>query len=475
MSKRSHGARDGRSAINPDRLNQAKREIAEVEKWLKAGHPPIGVTGSHKIVSAVRHASDALGEQRTAFGERLGNPSRIGAWKRQFNLAPDWSLYKGPDLAELKIAGTTTPAGPPSDPIDLLRLRDEVQFLRAALKESQRRTAEAEDIRAGVLGLTQEALQPQLVVPTAKDKVRGGRTVILHLSDVHYGEVIVAEEMDNLNRYDSTLAQIRLGRFFSTATDLMTKYWKGDPPEEIILCLGGDLISGNIHPELEQTNMPAVPATVREVGEHIAGGVIMLRNNVKCPMRVYSVPGNHGRMSIKPQSKGRSAGSLDLLATDFAEAIIRGARLRDVAVYKAQSPDAYFSTYGWHWLLNHGDSMGGRGGGTGFIGPMATIIKGHRKLVDTSWRSGKPVHYVMTGHYHTTGKTSFGWANGSVCGYGEYARDLRADPEPSRQNYLVVHPRHGVIEERPLYLGAPGEGALYAGPASVIRPQWGAE
>jgi hypothetical protein len=131
---------------------------------------------------------------------------------------------------------------------------------------------------------------------------------------------------------------------------------------------------------------------VREVGEHIAGGIIMLRNEVKRPIRVYSVPGNHGRMTIKPQSKGRSAGSLDLLAMDFAEATTRGARLKDVTFYKAISPDCYFSTYGWHWLLTHGDAMGGRGGGTGFIGPMATIIKGHRKLVDTSWRSARPVH-----------------------------------------------------------------------------------
>jgi hypothetical protein len=168
-------------------------------------------------------------------------------------------------------------------------------------------------------------------------------------------------------------------------------------------------------------------------------------------------------------------GSLDLLATDFAEATLRGADVNGVTWYRTASPDAYFSTYGWHWMVTHGDAMGGRGGGTGFIGPMAAIIKGHRKMVDTSWRSGRPIHYVLTAHYHTTGKTTFGWSNGSVVSYGEYARDLRADPEPARQNMLVVHPRHGVIEERSLYLGSEDEGSLYAGPASVVRPKWGSD
>lgn len=388
-------------------------------------------------------------------------------------------------LVKARTAGflTDTPAPPPSepiapppdapsDPVALRSLRDELARTRAALADMERRTAEAESIRADVLGLVAEPLRPRIVIPQEGQKGDGGRIVILHLSDVHYGETVSLEEMDGVNRYDVAVARARLGRFFGTAASLMTEHWHGAPPDEIVLCLGGDLISGDIHPELAQTNAPAVPATVREVGEHIAGGLALLRSTVKVPVRVYSVPGNHGRLTHKPQSKGRAAGSLDLLATDFAEAAFNGTGLGGVEFYRSISPDAYFSVYGWHVMLTHGDAMGGRGGGTGFIGPMAVIMKGHRKLVDTSWRSGRPVHFVMTAHYHSTCKTPFGWGNGSVVGYGEYARDLRADPEPACQNMLVVHPRRGIINYEPLYLGAPSEGSHYAGPASVVRPQW---
>lgn len=232
------------------------------------------------------------------------------------------------------------------------------------------------------------------------------------------------------------------------------------------------MISGNLHAELEQTNFPTVPETVREVSEHIGGGITLLRKEVGAPIRVYAVPGNHGRTSPKPQSKNRAPSSLDLLVSDFAEAVTRGAGGADVSFTKATSPDCYFSTYDFKWLLSHGDAIGAKGGGVGFIGQAAVIIKGHRKLVDTSWRSGRPVNFVLTADRHTSLRTTFGWANGSVVGYNEYARDLRADPEPARQDMLVVNPRHGVITEMPLYLGAPEEGSLYAGPATLVRPQW---
>jgi hypothetical protein len=454
--------------------DKAVRDITEVERALKEGFPPPGSTtiGSHKK-TAIRVAADRIGDDPQEVRRRVGGVSIVGSYERHYKLKPDWSLYVPlPEPEPTPEPEPVTAAQEPEpDPIQVRRDKDEIARLRIALADAQRQAADAQDIRAGVLGLTELPLRPQLVIPSRGD-ASGGRTVILHLSDVHYGETVNLEEMDGTNKYDAGIAQARLGRFFDKAATLMTEHWSGAKPDEIILCLGGDLVSGLIHDELLQTNFPSVPATVRDVGEHIAGGIAHLSRRVKSPMRVYSVPGNHGRLQHKPQSKGRAPSSLDLLAADFAEATLRGTGIKDIAFYRTASPDAFFTTYGWHWLLTHGDAMGGRGGGTGFIGPIASISKGHRKLVDTAWRTGRPVHYVLTAHYHTSVKTSFGWGNGSVIGYGEYARDLRCDPEPARQNMLVVHPRHGVIVEQPLYLGAQSEGSHYAGPASIIRPSF---
>ena len=442
----------------------ALQEIAQVENALLDGHPATTIIGSHQRKSALRVAAERMGVNTQSLRSRIGTSEIPGSIWTNYHFTVDWTVYKPPAFVPTPIS-KVEPA--PVDEIEQQKNKDELTQLRNDKKELQRRLIAAEEWRSSILGLSSDPIKPSLNIPPRPPSQKGGRTVILHLSDIHYGETISFDEMDGVNKYDSEIAKVRLGRFFGMAASLMTKYWQGRAPDEIILCLGGDLISGMIHAELLETNVPSVPYAVREVGELIAGGIEVLRREVQCPIRVYSVPGNHGRMTIKPQSKGRAVSSLDMLATDFCEAGCRG--IKGVTFYRSTSPDAYFSTYGWNWLTNHGDSAGGKGGGTGFIGPLAVIMKMHRKLMDTSWRSGRAVHYVLTGHYHTTAKTTFGWSNGSVCGYGEYARDLRADPEPARQNYLVVHPEHGVIEERPIYLGHPDEGSLYKGPAGIAR------
>lgn len=366
-------------------------------------------------------------------------------------------------------AADTAKEEPPADPLVVRRLRDDVKTLRSSLADTERRAAHAEAYRFSILGLVDEPLQPRLILPDQKVRRPGGRTVILHLTDLHGGEVVQLEQMDGANSYNEAISDRRLDRYFNTAADLMTENWSGAPPEKIILALGGDMVSGSIHPELDQTNWGYVPVTVKRLAERLSGGVALLSNRVQVPVEVYSVPGNHGRQTIKPMSKGRAQTSWDLLVSDFMEACCKSAGLEDVTFYSTQSPDAYFSTYGYHWLLNHGDTTGSKGG-QGYIGAAATIIRGHRKLMDTAWRSGRPVHYLLTGHLHTTLRTPFGFAGGSLVGYNEFARDLRLDPEPAKQNMLVVHSQLGVIGMNEIYVGSPEEGTHYHGPASIIRP-----
>ena len=407
----------------------------------------VEILDAWNVYGSKRAAASALGMKRSTFRDRL---ARL--------------------MPETKAApNAPREASKPEDPVASRRLRDDNLHLRSRVADLERRVIEAEDIRSSVLGLMDTPLKPRLVIPTRGSRAGGGRSVILHLTDVHYGETVDIDEMDGVNSYGAKIARARIGRFFARASSLCTEHWSGPPPEEIVLCLGGDLISGNIHAELAETNYPSVPATVREVGEIIAGGVGLLREHLGCPIRVYSVPGNHGRLTLKPTAKKRAAMSLDLLATDFAEACCRAAGIDGVSFYQTHSPDAYFSTYAFNWLLNHGDTTGSKGG-QGYIGPAATIVRGHRKLMDTAWRSGKPINYILTGHLHTTLRTPFGWSGGSVVGYSEYARDLRADPEPAKQNMLVIHERNGVIDHQELYLGHPSEGAHYAGPMILSRP-----
>lgn len=365
-----------------------------------------------------------------------------------------------------------------SDPIKLRAANDTIATLRNALKESERRTADAENHRENILGLTPEParLQPKFL-RNGDGKGRGRQAVVLHLSDLHVGETVEKEEVSNVNSYDIATARKRIGRLFETTSVLMTSAWPASDgaPERVNILLGGDLISGaGLHPEHAETDGGTAFEQVKFAAEYISAGILRLHlaltERFKRPIEIHciSVVGNHGRSTPgKPRTKLVSLQSYDTLVADFVEASLR--HIPTIRHFQPRGFDAYFDVAGWPCILTHGDRMGS-GGGTGFIGPMATIIKGHRKIVDTEYRQRRPVRWVFSGHFHTTGVTPFGFSNGSGVGYGEFAKSLRADPEPAQQNFVVIHERYGLIRWMPIGMGTRDEGTIYDGSHNMILP-----
>jgi hypothetical protein len=365
------------------------------------------------------------------------------------------------------------PAVDTSDPIKLRKANDENERLRGALRAAERRTHAAEDVRANLLGITSDPLRPIFVRPAKPSSAKNRQAVILDVSDVHFGEVVEKREVSGANSYSPVIAERRIARLFDTAALLTTKAWpRGDEkPSKIVVCLSGDMISGSIHEELSETNVGTAYEQMRQCAMILAGGIEHLHKKVglDVPIEIISVDGNHGRDTMKPRQKKAHLHSWDRLVADFVEAAL--SRYENVRVYQADGFDAYFDVVGFPFLVTHGDRMGS-GGGTGFIGPMASITKGHRKIVDTELRQRRPVYKVLTHHFHTTGATPFGFANGSVVGYGEYAKSFRGDPEPAQQNYLVVHERLGILRWHPIVLGTPDEGTIYDGSRNLILPTY---
>src|SRR6185503_9593274 len=169
-------------------------------------------------------------------------------------------------------------------------------------------------------------------------------------------------------------------------------------------------------------------------------------------------PGNHGRLTAKPETKSHVADNLDTLAVWFVEAAIRADK--GVQVLYGNSIDCLFDVYGRPILLTHGDRMGSKGG-QGFIGPVATIVRGHLKLRADYATRGVILHKILSGHFHTTCELPTGYGNGSLGGWSTFARDLRAEKEPASQNFIVVHSEQGVVDFQKIRPGRASEGAVY--------------
>ena len=246
---------------------------------------------------------------------------------------------------------------PPSDPVDLRRINDKITSLASALRTAERRAAAAEDVRLNVLGLRDLPPIP-ISFPPRDNTAPSGETAILLLSDLHWGETVSLTAMDGLNSYSIEIARNRLGRWANTVCELLTKHWSGPPPERVVLILGGDLLSGGIHLELAKTDELKPLSAVRDVAHHLRHAILMIKGSVACPLDIISLPGNHGRTTLKPESKDVTETSHDIRASDFLEMGLRDKE--GITFFAPASPDALFSVYGWRILASHGDKIGSR-------------------------------------------------------------------------------------------------------------------
>jgi hypothetical protein len=355
------------------------------------------------------------------------------------------------------------------------RMQDNLSRLQRELDSANRELNKAEDLRQSLFGLTSTPLTPAEFPLKIGGKNPSREISILFSSDFQWGEKIDLNQMDGMNTYDRDIAASRYHRLIETAISLSRKSNSGQNPEAFIYLRGGDSISGEIHMELAKHNdLLSIPA-LRDLASYEAGGLEILADELQCPIYVISCPGNHGRTTIKPESKGYVDTNYDDLLTWFLEMYFTAAGDDRITFFSPRSGDARFSVYGEQFLLTHGDRIGSRGG-QGFVGPAATIARGMKKLSDYYSASRIHLDYILLGHFHTSLKLEHGFSNGSLAGLSEYARDLRVKPKPPTQWYFSIHPRRGLVEEREIMVGSPEEGSLCAfsdedGPSVDVLPQ----
>lgn len=341
------------------------------------------------------------------------------------------------------------------------RLEQEVAALKRRERDLLDQVITLQDVRGTIMNLADALEAPAIILPAPGSKKGGKRTAILHISDVHCGESVDLYEMDGLNSYSGAICKARMNRLFQKTASLLTEHWSGDPVEEIVICLGGDMIDGNLREESRRGGAMPVVESAKLVSELTAGGIKFLHEQVGVPIRVYTSPGNHGRLSLKPHVNEGAIDNWDMMISWSIEKIL--GKQDWVKFYYTGSGEALYNVYGWWFLLQHGHE--GVGGSGGLYGPVYKQVRGMYRTHQSYGRRGRGFHYVLEGHNHTSVKIPFGFANGSVVGYSPYsARALKADPSPASQNLLTVEERLGVIAWNELFLGAPEEGTLYEPP-----------
>lgn len=419
--------------------DRAELEIAAVHDALRDGHPPSNLSGSNVTKSAGSAAAEALGQGRKQFHARVGKPGQPGLWHRLYGLSPDWSLHQ------------PSPAEPPQDDAASRREVRDADFWRRRASALQSSLADAEALAEQLAGVRDMSLSvPDWLLP-ADGGTRSKSVVGLLLTDVHAGEVIGRDELLGINGYSVEICRQRLRRYFAAACAIPQRWTSDTDNQGVLLALGGDLVSGDIHDELRITNELTAHEQVRFVVEEITTGIRHLAETYGA-VHVVSVPGNHGRTTPKPTAKLYSRLSYDTLAaTMVQDRLIGDGR---VTFQISPSRDAVVPVFGRIIHLTHGDGMG-TGGGQGFAGPMLPIIRGTKKVEAQQARAGRRPDLILHGHFHTSGNPGPVLSNGSVPGYSEYAAGLRSSIEPPMQWLFLLHQKWGLRERLEVQLEDP--------------------
>jgi hypothetical protein len=337
-----------------------------------------------------------------------------------------------------KIEGST--AIEQRDVNDSAMLRAQVKSLQSQLLSDSR--VEREIIKAAGARVTVPSWVSQL--PSKAHKTAGVPT--LFASDWHWSEVVRPAEIGGVNEYNLKIAHERARTFITVAIDLLRNHIKGGKYPGVVFILGGDMLSGDIHEELQQTNeCETMPAML-----NVLGVLTWCIESLQAEFGKVFIPcvtGNHGRTSRKPRAKRRNHTNYDWLLYQLLAA--RFDNNKNVTFLIPEGPDAYYKVYGTRYLLTHGDQFRG---GDGMIGALGPISRGDKKKRSRNVQTDRSFDVMLLGHWHQYIHLGRFIVNGTLKGYDEYADSANFDVEPAQQAMWITHPTRGITFRMPIFV-----------------------
>lgn len=321
-----------------------------------------------------------------------------------------------------------------------------ISDLRRELGEAKAVASTAEALREllGTAKLAVAELQLPTWTFTAKAAKSPGVPKVM-LSDLHWGEVVRPEQIGGVNSYNLAIARQRLRTVIENVISLCKILDPNMGYPGIVIPLGGDMVSGNIHDELSASNELNTMPTVIDLYKNLVPAIRLMANtfgNVFLPC----VSGNHDRDTKKIWSKDRNHTSFGWLLYQFLAAAF--ADDKRVTFYIPDGSDALYRIHNTRYLLTHGDQFRG---GDGIIGPLGPVTRGEQKKNTRNAAVGQDYDVMEFGHFHKRMLTARLRGNSCLKGYDEYAADNNFGFEPPSQNFWVTHPDHGITFDAPVY------------------------
>jgi predicted phosphodiesterase len=331
-----------------------------------------------------------------------------------------------------------------------LMLEHELKQAKQALASyGRRKVFEDRVVEALREHLKDNPFLPQLPKPAFDKKdAAGTHEMMLVLSDAHVPEVVDPRVTMGIE-YTPEIFAKRLAYIRDTVLRYRELKTANQPIKKLTVAMVGDMLSGDIHEELEVTNATPISETMvtmayqlHEVGMEFAKAFPEVEWIV--------MPGNHARLTKKPRYK-ESFNNWEHVLGHFLKALANGA-------YQVVVPKSILHPHtvlGARVGLTHGHGVNV----SSFAGIPFYSMRSRRDAIQALLRQlGAPqLDLLVMGHWHSlmywesTGCDLF--INGSVIGGTEYSVGRMYAAVDPVQGLLTFHEKHGLVDMSRINLG----------------------
>jgi hypothetical protein len=322
---------------------------------------------------------------------------------------------------------------------DLLHYKAKSQSLESSLKgllkERGKYKSLVDDIKTAI---TAEPPFPHIKIVGQKAST-SPVAAVLKLSDWQIGEVIESAETEGFGVFNFEIAEARVSQLVRHFLGWIEMHRKaGYALRELHIFSEADLVSGNIHYELEVTNEFPVPVASVKAGFLLAWVVSQLAPHFDRVEVWEESADNHGRLTRKSQAKQGALNNYSYIAH-----IVCNEKLRDhsnVNIHMGDGTKLLADVLGKKFLISHGHHIMGQMGI-----PYYGMERDRAREAVKRQNTDKTFDYISIGHWHVPAIISGNiLVNGCLTGTTEYDHMSGRHAIPSQVSFMV-HPVHGLF------------------------------
>lgn len=270
---------------------------------------------------------------------------------------------------------------------------------------------------------------PVILTPSSRPKT-GKRigTPNFVVSDTHFGERVTRAETLGRNVYNLPIAAKRMSKCWDNMLWLRRDMARTVSCDDTVIYLNGDIVSGDIHDELRETNDGGLRAQCDAAFDALYPGLEAFGEETPGTLHVVCIGGNHGRLTHKQHIKNGTEHSAEHLGVYGPLRKVLGAGKRGNIVWHIPPAERYIlDVHGYKISVQHGTMIKSQGGIGGTLVPMTRWVT-KDALADL---------YIF-GHFHECDAYRNIIKNGSLIGASAYSKWLGIeDRDPEQAAFML--------------------------------------